>query len=88
MAKIDSISFYGNPNCKPLIFKNIEPNQKIENYLKNCNKESGDGSYKITLYFKDTIISKGHGYFTNGTPIFNKIYIQVENKNDIKIWEE
>lgn len=84
---IDSIKIYGNTKCLPYKKFNIKPSKKDFGNLINCNKKGNDGSYLINVFYEDKKITHKHGYFTNGKPIFNKLIINFDNNNKLKIEE-
>lgn len=86
--KIDSILIYGNQSCKPLKISNLKNGQTKINRLLNCEtKNQGDGSYLIQVYIKNEKLEKRTGYFTNGTIIFKKMYILIDENNNIIVSE-
>ena len=85
---IDSVLIFGNPRCEPLKILNIMPSTTKEGNLLNCNKTSNDGSYSIQVYSSSNMIQKQYGYFTNGTPFFDEIIIELNKKNEVNITED
>jgi hypothetical protein len=86
--EIDSVLVIGNPLCNPLKFKKIKPNEKMEGKLLNCTQIGGDGSYHIKVFTNDSLIEKVSGYYTNGYPIFFKMYIRFDKNNNITLKED
>jgi hypothetical protein len=85
---IDSVLIFGNPKCEPLKISNIKPSTVKEGNLLNCNKTSNDGSYAIQVYSNNNMINKQYGYFTNGTPFFDEIIIELNKENEVIITED
>ena len=69
-------------------FKKIKPNEKMEGKLLNCTQIGGDGSYHIKVFTNDSLIEKVSGYYTNGYPIFFKMYIRFDKNNNITLKED
>jgi hypothetical protein len=86
--KLDSVLVFGNPLCKPLAFYNVKPNEIEKGKLLNCTQKGNDGSYRIKVYSKDTLIEKVTGYYTNGYPIFSEMTISFDNNKIIRIKEK
>lgn len=86
--KIDSIVLNGNQKCKPLIIKNLLPNNSDTRILENCNESGGDGSYIVKIYTKRKKFTKGFGYYTNGIMYFEKIEIKFTKNNTIIVEEK
>lgn len=82
-ARADSVKLYTADIsiylCDSVLIEDIEPKTEKNTQWYNITPCESDGTYLVRAYFKEKILEKSSGYYTNGILLHKKISITIEN---------